>query len=260
MPKKIRKVCHIQFCAWIGWFPFLFYSTTYVGEIYTGHALATRHSLLAIKTVDATPMISADLTAVSKDYSVTEEAIRYGTFASFLFSIVAFATNLLLPLALGVSTKPGPAAKKTAARFGISQAWTCAHIFFALAMFATMMVTSQVAATFLVASVGLSWALTHWAPFAMIGNELAARHSLSTGTDTFPDDEMSTFTVEVQAGAIMGLHNVAISAPQIIAALAASAIFWLARSLGSQDGTGWVLRAGGCAALCAAYLTSRFED
>lgn len=28
MPKKIRKVCHIQFCAWIGWFPFLFYSTT----------------------------------------------------------------------------------------------------------------------------------------------------------------------------------------------------------------------------------------
>ena len=28
MPRKIRKVCHIQFCAWIGWFPFLFYSTT----------------------------------------------------------------------------------------------------------------------------------------------------------------------------------------------------------------------------------------
>ncbi len=28
MPSKIRKVCHIQFCAWIGWFPFLFYSTT----------------------------------------------------------------------------------------------------------------------------------------------------------------------------------------------------------------------------------------
>ena len=28
MPRRIRKVCHIQFCAWIGWFPFLFYSTT----------------------------------------------------------------------------------------------------------------------------------------------------------------------------------------------------------------------------------------
>jgi solute carrier family 45 protein 1/2/4 len=28
MPWKIRRVCHIQFCAWMGWFPFLFYSTT----------------------------------------------------------------------------------------------------------------------------------------------------------------------------------------------------------------------------------------
>ena len=28
MPMKIRNVCHIQFCAWMGWFPFLFYSTT----------------------------------------------------------------------------------------------------------------------------------------------------------------------------------------------------------------------------------------
>lgn len=28
MPRNIRKVCHIQFYAWIGWFPFLFYSTT----------------------------------------------------------------------------------------------------------------------------------------------------------------------------------------------------------------------------------------
>ena len=28
MPKKIRRVCHIQFWAWVGWFPFLFYSST----------------------------------------------------------------------------------------------------------------------------------------------------------------------------------------------------------------------------------------
>jgi len=28
MPKRIRKVCHVQIFAWMGWFPFLFYSTT----------------------------------------------------------------------------------------------------------------------------------------------------------------------------------------------------------------------------------------
>ena len=216
-----------------------------------------RQSLVVTRTVDTTSMMSADLTAMS---NVTEDAVRYGTFASFLFSIVAFVTNLLLPVLLGVSTKPGLAARKPPAKFGISQAWTCAHIFFALAMFATMIVSSPAAATFLVASVGLSWALTHWAPFAIIGNELAARQSFSISTNGFPDDDMSAFTVEIQAGAIMGLHNVAISAPQIIAALACSAVFGLAKSLGSQDGTRWVLRAGGCAALCAAYLTSRFDD
>ena len=30
MPRRIRRVCQIQFLAWMGWFPFLFYSTTYV--------------------------------------------------------------------------------------------------------------------------------------------------------------------------------------------------------------------------------------
>lgn len=219
---------------------------------------------MAIETEDATTRMSADLTSTTKEYIIAEDAIRYGTFASFLFSIVAFASNLLLPLLLGVPTKAGLTARRIPAKFGILQAWTCAHIFFALAMFTTMMVTSHAAATFLVASVGLSWALTHWAPFAIIGHELgselAVRQSLSTTTQGFPDDEISDSRMEVQAGAVMGLHNVAISAPQIIASLACSVIFALAKSLGSQDGTGWVLRAGGCAALGAAYLTSRFDD
>ena len=205
-------------------------------------------------------MMSADLIATGKENSIAEDAIRYGTYASFLFSIVAFATNLVLPVLLRVPTKPGLDARKSATKVGIPQAWTCAHLLFALAMFATIIVTSQAAATFLVAFVGLSWALTHWAPFAIIGNELATLPPFNTSANGFPDDEMSTSTVEIQAGSIMGLHNVAISAPQIIAALACSAIFGLAKSLGSQNGTEWVLRAGGCAALGAAYLTSRFDD
>lgn len=28
MPWRVRRVCKIQFCAWLGWFPVLFYSTT----------------------------------------------------------------------------------------------------------------------------------------------------------------------------------------------------------------------------------------
>lgn len=34
LPPRIRAICMAQFWAWIGWFPFLFYSTTWIGETY----------------------------------------------------------------------------------------------------------------------------------------------------------------------------------------------------------------------------------
>lgn len=77
--------------------------------------------------------------------------------------------------------------------------------------------------------------------------------------DGIDGDEAASTVAEVQAGAIMGLHNVAISAPQIFAALVCSVIFWLAKLAGNPYGTGWVLRAGGVAASGAAYLTYRLE-
>ena len=33
LPPQIRTVCEVQFFAWIGWFPFLFYITTYIGQL-----------------------------------------------------------------------------------------------------------------------------------------------------------------------------------------------------------------------------------
>jgi hypothetical protein len=41
--------------------------------------------------------------------------------------------------------------------------------------------------------------------------------------------------------------------------LLSSFIFWVSQELGSQDGTGWALRAGGVSALFAAYLTSQLK-
>jgi solute carrier family 45 protein 1/2/4 len=34
LPPRIQAICWAQFWSWIGWFPFLFYSTTWVGETY----------------------------------------------------------------------------------------------------------------------------------------------------------------------------------------------------------------------------------
>lgn len=62
---------------------------------------------------------------------------------------------------------------------------------------------------------------------------------------------------------ILGLHNVAIASPQIIATLVSSAIFKLAqkeRGVPGDDSVGWVLRFGGVAALVAAFMTMRVGE
>ena len=124
------------------------------------------------------------------------------------------------------------------------------------------------AATAVVGLVGISWAMTLWAPFALISAEVskrdAARRSRIAGRGNGEefyaraDDES-----EDQAGIILGLHNVAIAAPQVIATLASSLIFKMIqkpRGETGDDSVGWVLRFGGGAALIAAYMTSRIEE
>ena len=123
-------------------------------------------------------------------------------------------------------------------------------------MFSTFFVTSQLGGTCLVASTGLSWALTLWVPYTIIGEEIAARQDLQTN---LAEEELGA-SPEPQAGAIMSLHNVAISLPQIAAAVVCSGVFWLARLAASQDGTGIALRIGGLAALGAALLSRRLLD
>lgn len=251
MPAKLRKVCHIQFCAWMGWFPFLFYSTTYVGEFYARRVTSRQLS-------ESSTGMDECATKNSEENGLCQEAIRFGTFASFLFAIVAFIANIALPFLIQAFNKAS-SSEPTSSKSHIPRLWTFAHFFFFLAMLATFFAKSQADATFVIAAVGLSWALTLWAPFAIIGNELAARQSLRDTISDIGDEEPLPTSRDVQAGAIMGLHNVAISAPQIIAALVSSGIFGLAKLMDSQNGTAWVLRGGGCAALGAAYLTSRFE-
>lgn len=33
MPRTIRQICTVQFFAWLGWFPYLFYISSYVGDL-----------------------------------------------------------------------------------------------------------------------------------------------------------------------------------------------------------------------------------
>ena len=78
LPPEIRKVCEVQFFSWIGWFPFLFYITTYIGQLYVNPFLV--------------PDLSED-----EIQKLWEKATRVGTLALLVYAIVSLLANLFLP-------------------------------------------------------------------------------------------------------------------------------------------------------------------
>ena len=306
LPPQIRKVCEVQFFNWIGWFPFLFYITTYIGQIYVNPIFA--------KNPDLSP---AEIDAA------WESATRVGTFALLIFAITSFASNILLPFIIVPTYRaplkpatdsfhssgmhhprpstpgtPGTMSASMTSFFPVTdpnthsrlarllsalqipwltlrRAWLLSHLLFAACMFLTFFVTSTEGATALVGLIGLAWALSLWAPFALISAEISKRDSdarvrrrrqdvyrANNGDNNHDNDDDATGG-EDQAGVILGLHNVAIASPQIIATLVSSAIFRAAqkpRGTAGDNSVAWVLRFGGCAALVAAYMTSRLAE
>ncbi|MCJ1409777.1 hypothetical protein MMC19_003860 [Ptychographa xylographoides] len=217
MSNNIKKVCQIQYWAWMGWFPFLYYATTYVGDLYTMNTLANYPSM-----------------KLQDRRGLHDESARVGSFAYLLFSCNTLVTNIMLSIVLSRISETS-----------FARVWTSAHLVFAICMFLTLFVTRWTGGMVIVTLAGISWAVTLWVPYAIIGLELAAQ----------ADDDHD----EDQKGSIVSLHNVALSAPQILAALLGSAIFWIYQQMGSNDGVGWALRAGGCIVLVATYLASRLD-
>jgi solute carrier family 45 protein 1/2/4 len=67
---------------------------------------------------------------------------------------------------------------------------------------------------------------------------------------------------KLHAGAVMGIYNVSIATPQIIAAIGSSCLFWILGRLGIDDGeaVGWIIRLGGLSSLAAAWLALGIEE
>ncbi|KAJ5518863.1 Major facilitator superfamily domain general substrate transporter [Penicillium expansum] len=325
------RVCQVQIAAWVGWFPFLYYSTTYVGQLYVNPVFADN------------PHLSEG--EVDKAW---EDATRVGTLALLIYAIISFLANMLLPLFVVPLYGPAPDtasqrdsldgdldddAEPAARRLSFSsmptgnaseplldavpveretegkptwlsrlripgltlpRVWLLSHLLFAACMFSTFFIYSHQAGSAFVGFVGVSWAVALWAPFALIAAEVAridpSRHSHrrtahsdyneheGEAQDGGPGEYNSVGGGDVehghpkhhndggdvaQAGIILGLHNMAISLPQILSSLVCSAIFKASQKQRGEpwdDSVGWVLRFGGCAALVAAWLTRRVSD
>lgn len=316
LPAPIRIVCQVQFFNWMGWFPFLFYITTYIGQLYVDPRLR--------------PDMSPD-----EVNQLWGRATRIGTFALLIEAIVSLSANVLLPFLImptykprtsmpaepitpttpiGTRARPGlhnensrpqrMMPKRTtssySANMGLStelgqiesdpipsffqrtfnrlripgftlrRAWLLAQLLFAACMFSTFFISTPFAATVMVAIVGISWSLTLWAPFALISAEISKRDEerrtkhrrklLNGHTDGFYDEHDHE---EDQAGIILGLHNVAVSAPQVIATLVSSAVFRALqkpRNVPGDLSVAWTLRLGGIAVLVSAFYTWRMRE
>lgn len=270
LPPQIARVCEVQLAAWMGWFPFLFYATTYIGQLYVN------------------PIFEAEPNMSDGDIGhAWEKATRIGTFALLIYAIISFVANITLPVFVVPDKHPAsehpPRSQGWLLRlqipgFTLRRAWLLSHVLFAGCMFSTFFVHSYQAGSVAIGLVGITWAVALWAPFALISAEVSridgeCRRPTSHEGYHIPTDQDREEGREdrhreghenlAQAGIVLGLHNVAISAPQIISSLICSAIFKAAqkpRGVPGDDSVGWVLRFGGCAAIGAAWLTSRLAD
>lgn len=145
LPPRIRAICHAQFWAWIGWFPFLFYSTTWVGETYFRY------------DVPDDARNSGDTLG---------EMGRIGSTSLVIYSAITFAGAWLLPLVIkspedeGYTHRPPQNIARILEKFqkykpDLLTAWMFGHAMFAGAMYLAPFATSFKFATVLVCICGL---------------------------------------------------------------------------------------------------------
>ena len=142
---RIQAICWIVFWSWIGWFPFLFYSTTWVGETYFRYDIPEE----ARQSTDALGDIG-----------------RIGSTSLVIYSCITFTGAFVLPLLVkspedNEFTHRPP---ESIARFleklnrykpSLLTAWIWAHLIFSCSMVLAPFATSFRFATFLVAVCGM---------------------------------------------------------------------------------------------------------
>ena len=289
LPPQTRAVCLVQFFAWMGWFPFLFYITTYIGQLYVNPLFKQKPGMSDAEINEA-----------------WERATRMGTLALLIFSFTTFAASIVLPFIAPPAFEPlvqlpatpltpttpasmsgsscSVAQPKSSPRLplraagllgflpvrglSLQRAWMYSHLMFAGCMALTFLVRNTVSATILVAFIGIPWGLTNWAPYALISAEISERDAVRrrlvrpatrrrAATRPGADDAAADAEAADQTGVVLGIHNVAVSAPQVVATLVSSAIFRALqkpRGVPGDESVAWVLRFGGLCAVVAAWL------
>ncbi|KAH8880212.1 sucrose transporter [Thozetella sp. PMI_491] len=226
LPPRIQALCWAVFWSMIGWFPFLFYNSTWIGELYYRYEVP-------------------DEARDSKD--ALGDMSRIGSMALTIHSLVSFAGAWLLPLFI----KNPEDRQRDGRKPDLLTAWIAGSILFAAAMSLAPFVTSFRFATALIAICGLPLNVTMWAPMTFLGIEVnklgngsssaqGEYHRLSTdsavemGDISFPlsrpEDEMTASHQDEGdggklSGIYFGIFNIYMTLPQLIGTMISSVVF-----------------------------------
>ncbi|KAJ9641148.1 hypothetical protein H2204_002826 [Knufia peltigerae] len=171
LPRRIQGICNVQFWVWIGWFPFLFYSSTFVGEIYYRYDRPST------------------TTSPTDEHDALGNIGRLGSMALVIFSLITFGSSVLLPYVVRspeevdekFTPRPPASLGRTVQTIlfkayqwqpDLTSAWMYSNVIFALITITAPWIRSLHAATALVASCGVPWAVSCWAPFGLLGIEI----------------------------------------------------------------------------------------
>lgn len=243
-------------------------------------------------------------------HSVHSESIQQGTMTMVLFASVSLISTIVMPMVISTSSlhpttsvyKTPPATSEVAFKDSLDDSefappskfklrfsnptihgtWAASNVLASIALFSTAFACSSSIVMIQVSLLGISWAMSQWAPLALISTEISLHKSsvpynqlqdVTDKMDSSPCSSMERGFSETSAdvdsaseglpaGIVMSIYNISIAAPQILAAILSSCMFWVLGRMGvdSSSAVGWVIGLGGLANLVAAWVAYREMD
>lgn len=193
-----------------------------------------------------------------------DKLAQAGSLGSLSFAIVGFIMITLLPAVLPYLSKllrKGTSHQDADSGSDLRDLiwlWTLTQPILGLLLVLTLAVAYQWQGIVLVGLAGIPWAVTQWVPFAIVGYETSRLGLTPRDEDSAQDDnDDGDDDEDSKSGAILGVHNMAISLPQVLSGLVSSGTYKIAEVAGSEVPTAWVLASSGLAAFIASFLASR---